>query len=102
MRLRVALSQFLSCGLSVMTLLQGKNSGLPNLHDIYSANNLIRDLSLLEPPIFGGCFTWTNGKVYPTWIQLDRFLVNSLWNLQFPKVFQSCLPRLGSNHVPIG
>lgn len=73
MRLRVALSQFLSCGLSVMTLLQGKNSGLPNLHDIHSANNLIRDLSLLEPPIFGGCFTWTNGKVYPTWIQLDRF-----------------------------
>ncbi|XP_039140432.1 uncharacterized protein LOC120277641 [Dioscorea cayenensis subsp. rotundata] len=55
----------------------------------------------MEPPSNGNQFTWINGHSNPIWVKLDRFLINSLWITLFPKVLQNCLPRLGSDHVPI-
>lgn len=69
--------------------------------DIQLAQNLLMDLHLLEPPSFGKHFTCTNGQADPIWVKLDRFLVNANWIKLFPKVLQNCLPRLGSDHVPI-
>ena len=43
--------------------LQDKMSDLPNVEDIHSANDLVDDLNLSEPPSFGKKFTWTNGQV---------------------------------------
>lgn len=59
------------------------------------------DLQLLEPPSFGKHFTWTNSQEDPIQVKLDHFLVNSSWLELFPRVLQNCLPRLGSDHVPI-
>lgn len=78
-----------------------KSNGTFNCEDIRLAQGLVADLHLLEPPFFGKRFTWTNGQASPIWVKLDRFLVNSRWVEFFPRVTQNCLPRLGSDHVPI-
>lgn len=78
-----------------------KSNGSYYREDIRLAQNLIMDLHLLEPPSSGKHFTWTNGQVDPIWVKLDRFLVNAKWIKMFPRVLQNCLPRLGSDHVPI-
>lgn len=78
-----------------------KNSGIPCLDDIHHACGLLNDLSLYEPPAVGRRFSWTNGHSDPSWVKLDRFLINSDWGLRFPRVIQTSLPRLGSDHVPI-
>ncbi|XP_039142274.1 uncharacterized protein LOC120279409 [Dioscorea cayenensis subsp. rotundata] len=78
-----------------------KNGGVPNLVDINSAQNLLNDLNLCEPPLVGRKFTWTNGQIDPTWVRLDRFLVNPAWISLFPRVHQTSLPRLGFDHVPL-
>lgn len=78
-----------------------KSNGSYHREDIRLAQNLIMDLQLLEPPSFGKHFTWTNGQADPIWVKLDHFLVNSKWIEWFPRVLQNCLPRLGSDHVPI-
>ncbi|XP_039143955.1 uncharacterized protein LOC120281092 [Dioscorea cayenensis subsp. rotundata] len=49
----------------------------------------------------GRRFTWSNGQVNRTWVKLDRFIVNRYWVEHFTCLFQNCLPRLGSDHVPI-
>lgn len=81
--------------------LEDKTKGEPNLADICSANSLLQDLCLFEPPAVGRRFTWTNGQADPIWVKLDRFVVNSAFSSRFPRLIQNCLPRLGSDHVPI-
>ncbi|XP_039145636.1 uncharacterized protein LOC120282866 [Dioscorea cayenensis subsp. rotundata] len=78
-----------------------KIGGPPNLSDIRDASSFIHDLKLFEPPSRGRRFTWSNGQVNPTWVKLDRFIVNGAWAEMFPRLIQNCLPRLGSDHVPI-
>lgn len=78
-----------------------KLSGAPCLSDSRSAQELMHNLGLWEPPSVGKRFTWTNGQENPIWVWLDRFLVNSSWILKFPKLYQKSLPRVGSDHVPI-
>ncbi|XP_039136364.1 uncharacterized protein LOC120273726 [Dioscorea cayenensis subsp. rotundata] len=81
--------------------LEDKRVGNPNLADIRDASSLLHDLCLHEPPAFGRRFTWTNGQDNPIWVKLDRFLVNRSCVDRFPRLIQNCLPRLGSDHVPI-
>lgn len=78
-----------------------KSSGNPNLEDIRCANAVMRSLGVQEPPSVGRKFTSTNGQENPIWVKLDRFLVNAVWFEHFPRVMQTSLPRLGSDHVPI-
>ncbi|XP_039130342.1 uncharacterized protein LOC120266746 [Dioscorea cayenensis subsp. rotundata] len=85
-----------SLGAAVVT-----QRGNPNLADIRDANSLLNDLYLHEPPAMGRRFTWTNGQENPIWVKLDRFLVNRARVDRFPRLIQNCLPRLGSDHVPI-
>lgn len=78
-----------------------KCSGVPNLEDIRCSNAFLSDMGLIEPSSTGRKFTWTNGQVDPIWVKLDHFLVNCAWAIQFPKLLQNNLLRLGSDHVPI-
>lgn len=34
-------------------------------------------------------------------MKLNWFLINFKWTVRFPKIIQKCLPRVGSDHVPI-
>lgn len=78
-----------------------KSGGPPNLEDIRDANAFLHDLHLLEPPMKGRRFSWTNGQAEPTWVKLDRFIVNGTCANLFTKMIQNSLSRLGSDHVPI-
>lgn len=50
------------CGdFNVIFSLNDKSLDNPNLEDISNAQKLIRDLNLIEPPLRGRKFTWTNG-----------------------------------------
>lgn len=64
-------------------------------------NNVIRDLHLLDPPISGRRFTWTNDRTPPSSAKLDRFLVSPEWEDKFPLSLAQALPRPLSDHTPI-
>ncbi|KAG2689058.1 hypothetical protein I3760_09G122900 [Carya illinoinensis] len=61
-------------------------------------SEFIYDLNLVDIPLLGGAFTWSNNH---TWSRLDRFLVSSDWESQYPKVCQRRLSRLCLDHFPI-
>lgn len=58
----------------------------------------ISDLDLVDLPLVGGEFMWSNGKV---WSRLDIFLVSPSWEVHFPNVCQKRLPRLCLDHFLI-
>ncbi|KAG9448166.1 hypothetical protein H6P81_014294 [Aristolochia fimbriata] len=64
-------------------------------------NNLIQELSLIEPTLSGAEFTWTNGRNQPIMAKLDRFLVNQEWIDIYGNTSGRILPRTTSDHSPI-
>ncbi|KAH7677354.1 DNase I-like protein [Dioscorea alata] len=81
--------------------LEDKPSGIPSLVDIRMSSSFLHDFLLREPSAMGRRFTRTNGQADLVWVKLDRFPVNITFVNCFSRLFQECLPRLGSDHVPI-
>jgi endonuclease/exonuclease/phosphatase family metal-dependent hydrolase len=54
--------------------------------------------SLVDIPLQGGQFTWSNKQV---WSKIDRFLLSLEWEEHYPNVSQSRLPRLLSDHFTL-
>ncbi|KAG2671254.1 hypothetical protein I3760_14G124900 [Carya illinoinensis] len=61
-------------------------------------SDCIFDLNLVDLPLVGGPFTWSNNQTYS---RLDRFLISPDWECHYPEVSQKRLPRLCSDHFPI-
>ncbi|XP_035541166.1 uncharacterized protein LOC118344500 isoform X2 [Juglans regia] len=61
-------------------------------------SQLIFDLELLDLPLVGGEYTWSNSRGGS---RLDRFLVSSSWEAHYPKSCQKRLSRVCCNHFPI-
>ncbi|KAG6634121.1 hypothetical protein CIPAW_12G097200 [Carya illinoinensis] len=59
---------------------------------------LIFELDLLDLPLGGGDYTWSNGRA---WSHVDRFIVSPSWETHFPTLCQKRLPRLCSDHFPL-
>ncbi|KAH7690203.1 RNA-directed DNA polymerase protein [Dioscorea alata] len=78
-----------------------KNSGDLNSRDISTSQNFLEDLNLIDPPLHGRCYTWSNGQTEPIWVRLDRFLYSHDWIQLNPRSTQFALPRYGSDHSPI-
>ncbi|KAH7666231.1 RNA-directed DNA polymerase protein [Dioscorea alata] len=81
--------------------LDDKNTGDLNSKDISTSQSFLDDLNLIDPPLHGRSYTWSNGQSVPIWIRLDRFLYSHDWILSNPRTLQSALPRFGSDHSPI-
>uniref|UniRef100_A0A2N9IM47 Reverse transcriptase zinc-binding domain-containing protein n=1 Tax=Fagus sylvatica TaxID=28930 RepID=A0A2N9IM47_FAGSY len=65
-------------------------------------SDFIEDLNLVDLPLGGGGrFTWSSGSANPSLSRIDRFLISSDWEDQFPDVVQRLLPRPLSDHHPI-
>ena len=65
-------------------------------------SDFIEDLNLVDLPLGGGGrFTWSSGSANPSLPRIDRFLISSDWEDQFPNVVQSLLPCPLSDHHPI-
>lgn len=78
-----------------------KNKGDINSKDIITAQNLLGELNVLDTPLYGCCFTWTNWQTDRIWICLDQFFYSYNWSLINPRSYQYALSRFGSDHSPI-
>ena len=64
-------------------------------------SNFINAMNLLDLPISGGCFTWSNNRDPPSMCRLDRFLLSCELLEIMPSLFQKVLPKLLSDHNPV-
>ena len=64
-------------------------------------NNIISTYELIDIPMTGGRFTWSNNHADPTLERLDRFLMSKDWEDCFPEVYVFKLPRELSDHNPL-
>lgn len=62
---------------------------------------LISTLGLINTPLHGRRFTWSNERDQPHMARLDRFLVSDEWNQLYPNSTQTVLPNTSSDHCPI-
>lgn len=79
-----------------------ENRNLPggNLDDIFTFNEIISNLALLEIPIKGRQFTWSNMQEQPLLEQLDWFFSSVEWISVFPNTMVKPLAKPISDHVP--
>ncbi|XP_026459289.1 uncharacterized protein LOC113359946 [Papaver somniferum] len=56
---------------------------------------------LIDLPLIGASFTWTNKQLQSVRSRIDRILVTLPWELEYPNVIQQALPRPVSDHIPI-
>lgn len=61
----------------------------------------INDMELVDPPLFGGSYTWRRSDNHESASRIDRFLYSSQWEEKFLHIKQSFLPKIGSDHNPI-
>jgi hypothetical protein len=64
-------------------------------------NTVIDSLDLREIEISGRRFTWANSRRIPTYERLDRVLVSTEWEQQYPLVTVEALNREISDHTPL-
>jgi endonuclease/exonuclease/phosphatase family metal-dependent hydrolase len=56
---------------------------------------------LVDPPLQGSQFTWSNSQEDQVWSKIARFLLSPKWEEHFTEVTQGQLPRILSDHFPI-
>jgi hypothetical protein len=59
------------------------------------------ELGLMDIPLVGGNFTWSNNRDLLSWSRIDRFSLSLDWDAKFPDLSQRRLPRLCSDRFPI-
>lgn len=88
-------STWVLCGnFNTVFSLNDKNRGFPNSSDLTIAQNFLNELDLVDPPLLGRRFTWTNGQLDPIWTRLERFLLSIDWLNMHPNSIQSASPDL--------
>lgn len=78
-----------------------KNTPVSNASFITAFNDTINDMSLLELPLAGCRFTWSNKRDTPTLDRLDRIFHSIPFAQLFPSSSLQGLTRPTSDHVPI-
>ena len=71
-----------------------------NLTDMETFNEVISYLGLIELPLKGRAFTWSNMQADPLLTQLDWFFTSNQWTLTYPNTMVTPLARPTSDHVP--
>jgi exonuclease III len=80
----------------------GDNRNKPggNVHDMFTFNDIIGHLGLVELPIKGRSFTWSNMQQSPLLEQLDWFFTSPNWTTTYPNTVVLPLAKPQSDHVP--
>ena len=68
------------------------------MHDF---SDFITEFGLMDIPLEGGMFTWSNNRKISAKSIIDRFLFSLEWADHFGLVNQRRLPRLLFDHFPI-
>ena len=76
----------------------GSDSFSPAMHEF---SDFISFHGLVDLPLSGGNFTWTNNREVSSMSRLDRFLFTSDWAEGFIHICQKRLIRVNSDHFPV-
>lgn len=71
-----------------------------NFNDTLVFNSIISHLGLIELPIKGRSYTWSNMQDTPLLEQIDWFFTSVAWTSQFPSTMVLPLAKITSDHVP--
>jgi exonuclease III len=71
-----------------------------DLNDIFLFNEIISHLGLIELPLKGRSFTWSNMQNEPLLEQLDWFFTSVNWTDSYPNTMVHPLAKTTSDHVP--
>jgi hypothetical protein len=80
--------------------LTNRNKPGGNLSEMFAFNEAISKLSLVEIPLEGYRYTWTNKQQDPLLQRLDWFFSSSSWASSFPNTWASALSRDTSDQTP--
>lgn len=77
---------WLLCGDFNVTLSSGDRTNLNNNNwrESIKFNELLLELDLIDLPLRGRNYTWSNTREHPTMARLDRFLISPRWSNSFP------------------
>jgi hypothetical protein len=79
---------------------ESRNREGANLADIATFNEIISYHGLVELPLKGRSYTWSNMQNDPLLVQLDWFFTSVAWTLKFPNTVVKTLAKPVSDHVP--
>jgi hypothetical protein len=79
---------------------ENRNRSGGNFNDSLVFNNIISHLGLVEIPINGRSFTWSNMQSSPLLEQLDWVFTSHSWTSEFPLTMVLPLAKTTSNHLP--
>ena len=68
---------------------------------MYDFSDFISDHGLIDIPLSGGNFTWSNNRDIVSMSRIDRFLYTADWEEGFITIAQKRLVRLTFDHFPI-
>ena len=71
-----------------------------NFNDSVIFNNIINHLGLIELPIKGQSYTWSNMQDTSLLEQVDWFFTSVAWTNQYPLTIVLPLARITSDHLP--
>jgi hypothetical protein len=71
-----------------------------NFNDSLVFNDIISHLGLIELPIKGRSYTWSNMQNSPLLEQVDWFFTSVAWTGHFPRTMVMPLARITSDHIP--
>ncbi|KAK3220321.1 hypothetical protein Dsin_014291 [Dipteronia sinensis] len=63
--------------------------------------NFVFQANVVNIPLQGTSFTWSNNRENQAWARLDRFLLSPSILMWFPNLLQRSLPRSLSDHNPV-
>ncbi|KAK2658233.1 hypothetical protein Ddye_004766 [Dipteronia dyeriana] len=78
-----------------------RKDGLCSVGSMRNFNAFIVAAKLVDMPLQGLNFTWSNNRVVELWVRLDRFLCSPIFLSWFPQLVQICLNKSFSDHNPI-
>jgi endonuclease/exonuclease/phosphatase family metal-dependent hydrolase len=79
---------------------ENRNSARGDINLMLSFNEAISQLDLLEIPLHGLSFTWSNKQREPLLQRLDWFFMSQEWSVCYPDTLATTLPRDILDHVP--
>ena len=77
-----------------------RNRGGGNMNDIMIFNEIISNLGLMEIPLKGRNFTWSNMQSVPLLEQIDWVFTTPNWTCDFPNTLLLPMARPTSDHIP--
>lgn len=80
---------------------QSRNREGGNIQDMFAFHEAISQLALVEIPLKGRNFTWSNMQEAPVLEKLDWFFTSEFWTLAFPDTTAIPLAKTTSDHVPV-